>query len=92
MTRILPIAATALVLLALTPAAQAVDILNEDGRDYDVIVVENGAESSFTLFSGGAEDDVCAACTLEIEGLGSIDASGKDTIVISGGKLTKKTG
>lgn len=92
MIRILPASATVLLSLMLAPAARAVDILNVDGRDYDVIVTENGVESYFTLFSGGAEEDVCAACTVEIDGIGSIEASGKETVIVSGGKLTKKTG
>jgi len=92
MVRFLPAGAAVLSVLALAPAAQAVDVLNEDGRDYDVVVVENGVESAFTLFSGGSEEDVCTTCTIEIEGIGSIEASGKETVVISGGKLVKKGG
>lgn len=92
MIRFLPTGVAVLSVLALVPAAQAVDVLNEDGRDYDVIVVENGVENVFTLFSGGSEEDVCASCTISIDGVGSIEASGKETIVISGGKLAKKSG
>lgn len=92
MNRLLPAAVAVMSVLALSPAARAVDVLNEDGRDYDIVVVENGAESVFTLFSGGSEEDVCATCTISIEGVGSIDASNKDTVVISGGKLIKKSG
>lgn len=92
MTRFLPAVAVVLSGFTLVSAAQAVDVLNQDGRDYDVIVVENGVESIFTLFSGGSEEDVCTACTIEIDGMGSIEASGKETVVISGGKLAKKNG
>lgn len=85
---------TAGVLLALCPVvpAAAVDVVNGDGRDYEVTVTENGVASRFTLFSGGDEEDVCGACTVSIDGVGSIEASGKETIVVSGGRLSKKTG
>lgn len=79
--------------MAFSPA-WAVDIHNGDDRDYEVTIVSGNEESSttFTLYAGASEEDICDACMISIEGAGIIDAEGLDTIEIVGGKLTKKSG
>lgn len=73
-------------------AAMAVNMQNYDDRDYEVTIRpgDDGAESStFTLYSGGTEEDVCDACKIAIDGLGEIEAQGSETVKISGSKLAK---
>mgnify|MGYP001338054694 CR=1 FL=1 len=84
--------AGALLAAGLSAPAWAVDILNADDRDYEVSVTENGVESRFILFRGGDEEEVCGICTVSIDGVGAIEASGREQVVISAGRLGKRSG
>ena len=73
-----PFLSTAICLTALAGAspAMAVNIHNLDGKNHVVTITdaESGATETFTLYSGGIEDEVCTACRISIEGIGEIDA------------------
>ena len=85
---ILPIAAAAL--LAVSGAAYAVDVENEDTTEHKVTLTEPGSPKWEVKVGGGEKKlDVCAMCSVAVEGAQPVSASGLDRVVIKGGKLTK---
>ena len=93
MTRILFFAISPVIAVMAWNPAWAVDIHNADNRDYEVTIATGDEESSFTVMlgAGDEEEGVCEACTISIEGVGSIEAKGSEIIEVVGGKLTKKS-
>ena len=86
MYRIILLAAVA---ASLANPAFAVSLQNKDSRSYDIRVT--GSSTMSTSIGGGVvKNGICrSACTIEVEGVGSIDASGSDRVIIRGGSLSK---
>ena len=77
--------ATALVM---TTSAHAVSLQNKDSVKYDIKVRSSSSTMSASIDGGVVKNNICSSCTIEVEGVGSIDASGSDKVVIRGGKLS----
>ncbi len=77
-----------LVVLAATQA-HAVSLQNKDSASYDIRVV--GSSTMSTSINGGVvKNGICrSACTIEVDGVGTIDADGSDRVVIKNGRLSK---
>lgn len=71
--------------------ASAVDVVNGDRRPHVVNVVEANRPgvSSLTIETGETFTDVCNECTIEVDNIGRIQASGADVITIRDGALRK---
>ena len=78
-----------LVLLLVSSISSAVSLQNKDSKSYDLKVKGNSTMS--TSISGGTtKGSICSSsCTIEVDGVGSIEASGSDRVVIKDGKLSK---
>jgi hypothetical protein len=84
-------AATVGMVLFLGAAASAADIENADRDEYRITVKEGDETSSFSLEPGGKEVDVCVVpCTLQVEGVGSMDVKEDEFVVIRNGALSKR--
>lgn len=83
-------AAAVVAPLMLVQRAQAVDLENEDATEYKVTLAEPGAaKAEVKLGAGEKKMDVCAVCSVSVEGAQAVSASGLDRVIIKGGKLTK---
>ena len=67
--------------------ASAVDVVNEDETDYTLIVNDGDREQEVLIGSGVRLEDVCTSCTIEVEGVGEIEADEMDVVHIRGGEL-----
>ena len=79
-----------LLTLADTTSAKAgVDVWNEDGATYRVVVHENSGQTVYTLSSGQFRKGICENCVVAISPLSGdswsdqIEASGQDVIELS---------
>ena len=82
----------AVLLSALTIAtgAHAVSLQNKDSVKYDIKVRSSSSTMSASIDGGVVKNNICSSCTIEVDGVGSVDASGSDKVVIDGGKLSVK--
>ena len=80
---------TMLVLLLVSSISSAVSLQNKDSKSYDIKV--KGSSTMSTSISGGTtKGSICSSsCTIEVDGVGSIEASGSDKVIIKDGKLSK---
>lgn len=77
----------ALILLSAT-SSLAVDIRNEDGGRYD-LRIDSGISTLSTFISSNTTMKACDdSCSIEVEGVGTIEASGDDVVVIEEGQLS----
>jgi len=78
-----------LTMLLASSMSQAVSLQNKDSNSYDIKV--KGSSTMSTSINGGTtKSSICSSsCTIEVKGVGSIDASGSDKVVIKDGKLSK---
>lgn len=82
--------ALAAAVLAFAGTAAAVDLKNEDSKKYDV-KVEVGASTTSTSIEGNTTKvSICSDCKITVVGVGTVEASGSDVVVIKDGKLSKK--
>jgi hypothetical protein len=71
-------------------SAYAVDLKNEDDTKYEVKIT-SGASTTNTSIEGHTTSlGVCSECEIEVVGVGTIKASGSETVVIKDGKLSKQ--
>ena len=80
-----------IALFALTAAgsAHAVSLQNKDSKSYDIRVTGSSTMST-SIGSGVIKNSVCSSsCKIEVKGVGTIEASGSDRIVIKNGSLKK---
>ena len=68
--------------MSVTHAARAVDVENEDTKAYKVTLTEPGGKSELNLAAGEKKMDVCAMCTVAVESMQPVSASGLDRVVI----------
>lgn len=82
--------ALAAAVLGIAGTAAAVDLKNEDSKKYDV-KVEVGASTTSTSVEGNTTKvSICSDCKITVVGVGTVEASGSDVVVIKDGKLSKK--
>ena len=87
--RSLAVAALASPLL-FADVARAVDVENEDSKEYKVTLTEPGSpKTEIKLGAGEKKMDLCATCSVAVEGMQAVSASGLDRVVIKDGKITK---
>lgn len=78
-----------IAMLMVSSLSQAVSLQNKDNKSYD-IKVKGSSTMTTSISSGTTKSSICSSsCTIEVDGVGSIDASGSDKVVIKDGKLSK---
>lgn len=80
----------ACIVVALPVAAHAVSLQNKDSSSYDIKVKSSASTMSTSINGGVVKNSICSSCTIEVKGVGSVDASGSDKVVIENGKVTVK--
>lgn len=75
--------------LVFATAAGAVDIENASGKEQKVLLTEPGGKTNLVLKAGETKEDVCAMCTVAVEGMKSVDGVGLDKVVIEEGGMKK---
>ena len=76
--------------LLIPTSAQAVSLQNKDSTSYDIKVKSSSSTMTSSINGGVVKNSICSSCTIEVEGVGSVDASGSDKVVIEDGKLSVK--
>lgn len=79
--------AAAFALFALP--ASAVSLQNKDSKAYDIKIKGSSSTSSTSIQAGTVKGSVCSSCKIIVNGVGEIDASGSDRVVIKNGRLSK---
>lgn len=80
------ILALGIVLLSSTNVL-AVELANKDNQAYTIKVTQ-GSETQEISLEPGATQEVCQAnCQIEIDGIGSINATGTETLSIENGAI-----
>lgn len=86
MTRLL--ISTALILFY-APSAFAVSLQNKDSKSYDITVKSPSSTMRASIQGGTIKGNICSSCKITVGGVGNIEASGSDKVVIKNGKLSK---
>lgn len=87
------IGASLMAAVSASTAAAGVDIWNEDGVSYHVIVIEKTSEKKLTLAASKSSKSICGDCVIKISPMENpvwsdqIIASGQDVITIEQGRL-----
>jgi hypothetical protein len=83
-----------LQLLAAAGAAAATDLVNKDDTAYQIAVTAGVSTMRTSIGGKTVKQGVCAAraavCVIKVEGVGEIEVTGADDVVIRNGKLSKQ--
>ena len=71
------------------PSAMAVDLVNKDGQTYEVKIHDGPATTHSSISGNTTQSSICSDCKLEVVGVGTVEASGSDTVVIENGSVRK---
>ena len=78
-----------IALMASSAAAFAVSLQNKDSKSYNIRVKGSSSTMSTSISGGTVKGSICSSCKITVDGVGSIDASGSDKVIIKNGKLSK---
>lgn len=84
------IAVVAVLLVFVAGNAFAVDLVNKDSKKYDVKIHSGASTTSSSIESNTTMMSVCSECKIEVVGVGEMEASGSDKVIIKDGKLDKE--
>jgi hypothetical protein len=79
--------ALVLTALAFATPALAVDLVNKDSESYKVNLIDGASTTRSSIGSNTTQMSVCSSCTIEVEGVGSVDAPEGSTVVIQNGQI-----
>lgn len=79
---------TCLVALVVASPILAVDLKNEDSQSYDLKIHDGPATTHSSIEGNTTRTSICSDCTIEVVGVGSIQASGDAVVVIKDGQLS----
>ncbi len=75
-------------------SATAGSLINKDSTSYDIAVSCGGGTNRTSISGGTTKSGIlrssASKCEVEVEGVGSIEVSGSDDVVIRNGKLSVK--
>lgn len=83
--RVLVVCVAALLLCG---GVMAVDLKNEDSQSYNIKIHDGPSTTSSSIDGNTTRVSICSDCTIEVEGVGSIEASGDQVVVIKDGALS----
>lgn len=66
----------------------AVDLKNEDSKSYEIKIHDGPTVTSSSIDGGTTRAGICSECTIEVVGVGTIEASGDQVVVIKDGELS----
>jgi hypothetical protein len=83
---------TALALI--TPVAWATDLVNKDSATYAVAISSGASVMTASIAGRTTKIGVCAStaakCVVSVDGVGEIEVTGADDVIIENGRLSKK--
>ena len=86
------ILATTIALTATSTLAGS--LINKDSTSYDIAISCGGGTNKTSISGGTTKSGIlsssASSCTVEVDGVGEIEVSGSDDVVIKNGKLEKK--
>ena len=68
----------------------AVDLKNQDSKTYEVKVHEGGATTNTSISGNTTKHSITSDGKIEVVGVGTIEASGDDVVVIKDGAISKE--
>ena len=80
---------TAIVLLTSATTASAVSLVNKDSKSYDIRVKGSSSTMTTSISGGTTKGSICSSCTIKVDGVGEVSASGSDKVTIKNGKISK---
>jgi hypothetical protein len=83
---------TAALALSASASALALDVINQDDKDYDLEVKNTtGSTSKFSLRGGSTISGICndTKCTVTVKGGNSLEAGKNEKLQLKDGKLKK---
>lgn len=80
--------ALVLTAVALATPALAVDLANKDSEGYKVNLIDGASTTRSSIGSNTTQMSVCWSCTIEVEGVGSVEAPEGSTVVIENGQIS----
>ena len=78
------------VIALAAPSSWAVDLINKDDKSYDVKIKDGPSTTNTSIAGSTHRPSVCSSCTIEVVGVGEVEASGDEKVVIKGGKISKE--
>lgn len=80
---------TTALLFATAISTHAASLHNKDSRSYDIHVKGTSIVRT-SIASGTVKNNICSSfCTITVDGVGKIDATGSERVVIKDGRLSK---
>ena len=81
---------TSLILVSNSFAAFAADLVNKDNTGYEVEVTSSSGTMSTSINPLTVKTNVCSnTCEIKVKGVGTIKATGSETVSIENGRLSK---
>jgi hypothetical protein len=82
----------AVALLTLSAASVlAIDLQNQDDKKYEVKITQGATTSDTSIEANTTVGNIASGdAEIEVVGVGTIKASGQDTVLIKDGKVSKK--
>ncbi len=80
---------TIISLTLISSSLLAVSLQNKDSKSYSIKIKSSSSTMTGSISGGTVKGSVCSKCKITVDGVGSIDASGSDRVVIKGGSLSK---
>lgn len=79
-----------LLVLSTTPSF-AVDLINKDQKSYDVEITTLDGTTKTTIAGQTVKNNICSGkCEIEVKGVGTINASTQDKIIIQNGQIKRE--
>jgi hypothetical protein len=79
-----------ILVLFIAAHALAVDLVNKDGKKYEVKIHSGASTTNSSIEGGTTKLSICSDCKIEVVGVGEVDAEGSDKVIIKDGSLTKE--
>lgn len=73
---------------AVACAAGAVDLKNEDSATYTIVIHDGPTATTSSIAGNTTRPGICSECTIDVEGVGTIEAAGDTVVVIRNGELS----
>lgn len=67
-----------------------VDLKNADSGRYEVKITSGAMTTNTSIDGNTVQSNVCGSCEIEVVGVGKIQASGSETVIIKDGQLSKQ--
>jgi len=79
-----------LIFVSSSSAASAVDLVNRDNGGYEVEVTSTSGTTSTSINPLTVKNNICSnTCEIKVKGVGTIKATGSETVSIENGALSK---